>query len=148
MTRIRRIVFATDLSTASSRAFTVAIAMTTSLKARLTIVNVMAPILQTVPEQYVDPITFDRLERQEREWSSQQLKKLADRAGKRGITATIQLLRGNAAEQIVAAAKAQRADLIVVGTHGRQGLPRFFLGSVAQRVVTLSHCPVVTVREQ
>ena len=39
------------------------------------------------------------------------------------------------------------ADLIVTGTHGRRGLKRLFLGSVAQRVVALATCPVVTVRE-
>ena len=39
-----------------------------------------------------------------------------------------------------------KADLIIVGTHGRRGLPRFFLGSVAERVVATAPCPVVTVR--
>lgn len=39
------------------------------------------------------------------------------------------------------------ADLIVLGTHGRGGVGRFFLGSVADRVVRMAPCPVVTVRE-
>ncbi len=56
------------------------------------------------------------------------------------------LLEGVAHEQIVRAARARRADLIVVGTHGRSGLARFFLGSVAGRVVATATCPVLTVR--
>ena len=56
------------------------------------------------------------------------------------------LLEGVAHEQIVRAARARRADLIVVGTHGRSGLARFFLGSVAGRVATMATCPVLTVR--
>jgi nucleotide-binding universal stress UspA family protein len=41
---------------------------------------------------------------------------------------------------------AEEADLVVVGTHGRTGLPHLLVGSVAERVVRLSPCPVVTVR--
>jgi nucleotide-binding universal stress UspA family protein len=56
------------------------------------------------------------------------------------------LLEGLAHEQIVRAAKAQRADLVVIGTHGRSGLAKFFIGSVAGRVVSAARCPVLTVR--
>jgi nucleotide-binding universal stress UspA family protein len=54
------------------------------------------------------------------------------------------LLDGIPHEQIVR--RARRADLVVIGTHGRTGLPRLFLGSVAARVVALAPCPVLTVR--
>jgi universal stress protein A len=46
----------------------------------------------------------------------------------------------------VRAAKRLRIDLIVMGTHGRSGLARLFVGSVASRVVSASPCPVMTVR--
>jgi universal stress protein A len=50
-------------------------------------------------------------------------------------------------DQIVAAARDdQLIDLIVMGTHGRSGLARLFVGSVASRVVSTSPCPVMTVR--
>jgi nucleotide-binding universal stress UspA family protein len=45
----------------------------------------------------------------------------------------------------VQAAKEHKADLIVMGTHGRRGLSRAFLGSVAEKVVRLSPVPVLTV---
>lgn len=49
-------------------------------------------------------------------------------------------------EEILAVARQQGADLVVVGTHGRKGLPHALLGSVAEKVVRLSPVPVLTVR--
>jgi nucleotide-binding universal stress UspA family protein len=55
------------------------------------------------------------------------------------------LREGTVAEEINAVADQVSADLIVVGTHGHRGVKRFFLGSVAERVVRTSTRPVVTV---
>lgn len=52
---------------------------------------------------------------------------------------------GNAAQEVIRYATEQRIDLIVLGTHGRTGLSRFLLGSVAEKVVRLATCPVLTV---
>lgn len=61
----------------------------------------------------------------------------------------ISMLRpGVAWEEILAAAKELDAGLIVTGTHGRRGLPRAILGSVAEKVVRLSPIPVLTVHER
>ena len=49
--------------------------------------------------------------------------------------------------EIVTLAQDRRADLIVIDTHGRGGVNRALLGSVADRVVRLASCPVLTVRE-
>jgi universal stress protein A len=55
-------------------------------------------------------------------------------------------VEGVAHEQIARIARARRCDLIVMGTHGRTGVARFFLGSVAARVAATAPCPVLTVR--
>ena len=65
-----------------------------------------------------------------------------------GVRATAILTERMPFDQIVRAAKGKRADLIVIGTHGRKGFSRFFLGSVAERVVQLAPCPVLTVRSR
>jgi nucleotide-binding universal stress UspA family protein len=49
-------------------------------------------------------------------------------------------------EEIVALARDERADLLVIGTRGRSGVPHALLGSVAERVVRLAPCPVLSVR--
>jgi nucleotide-binding universal stress UspA family protein len=56
------------------------------------------------------------------------------------------LMSGVAHEQIVRTANRQKAGVIVMGTHGRTGVARFFLGSVAARVAATAPCPVLTVR--
>ena len=62
-----------------------------------------------------------------------------------GVKARSLLREGAPDEEIIAAAAAERASLIVVGTHGRTGLAHVLLGSVAERVVRAAPCPVLTV---
>jgi nucleotide-binding universal stress UspA family protein len=57
------------------------------------------------------------------------------------------LLQGSAAAEIVRFAKNDGYDLIVIGSHGRTGLPRLLLGSIAERVVQTAECPVLTVKQ-
>lgn len=56
------------------------------------------------------------------------------------------LVQGEPAEQILAAARDSRCDLIVMGTHGRSGLPRLLMGSVAEAVLREAPCPVLIVK--
>ena len=63
-----------------------------------------------------------------------------------GVKHQVHISTGDTARGIVDAARGLHADLIVMPTHGRRGLPRFFLGSVAERVVRDAPCPVLTVR--
>ena len=57
------------------------------------------------------------------------------------------LILGTPAKSIVRFAEENGVDLIVMGTHGRSGLPRLLMGSVAEEVVRGAHCPVLTLRE-
>ena len=75
------------------------------------------------------------------------LYEFVEQARKRGISVrSSHTERGGPWHTIVEAAKSGRYDLIVVGTHGRTGLPRVLLGSVAENVVRHAHCPVLSVR--
>jgi nucleotide-binding universal stress UspA family protein len=56
------------------------------------------------------------------------------------------MVTGDPSSQIVRTARSLRADMIVLGTHGRRGVSRFLLGSVAERVIATAPCPVLTVR--
>ena len=69
------------------------------------------------------------------------------RRARTGLSARAALRTGVPHQEIVALARDERADLIVIGTHGRGGITRALLGSVADRVVRLAPCPVLTVRE-
>jgi nucleotide-binding universal stress UspA family protein len=143
---MRRILFASDFSKASGKAFTTAVTMAKTNQATLTILHVIVPFVPIVPEQYINTVTWEQIDRQARRWSQRQLVKLVDRAKKAGIRVVGLLLEGDPAQQIVRAARSKRADLLVVGTHGRTGLTKLFVGSVAARVVATASCPVATVR--
>jgi nucleotide-binding universal stress UspA family protein len=67
-------------------------------------------------------------------------------AGKRGRSFEGRVVDGRTAPSLIAAAEQQKADLIVLGSHGRRGLRRLFLGSVAESVVQLAPIPVLVVR--
>lgn len=146
MPQMRRILFASDFSKASGKAFTTAVAMAKANRGTLTILHVIVPFVPILPEQYVDPDTWDQIDRQTRQWSRRQLDKLLERAKKAGVRAVALLVEGDPTQQIARAVRLTRADLLVLGTHGRTGLTRFLVGSVATRVVATALCPVVTVR--
>jgi nucleotide-binding universal stress UspA family protein len=82
------------------------------------------------------------------ELASSGLQDLSARGPVRLQRVVTHLLTGSPASEIVWLAAHLDADLIVVGTHGRTGASRFFLGSVAERVVRVGGCPVYVVREK
>jgi len=63
----------------------------------------------------------------------------------KGLPAKGLVLAGYPAEEILAAAEEQHADMIVMGTHGRTGFDRIIFGSVAEKVVKSATCPVLTI---
>jgi universal stress protein A len=79
--------------------------------------------------------------------AKEKLEELAARS-LRDIRYQLLVTTGDAAERVSTVQAALRADLIVMGTHGRRGASRFFLGSVAERVVREAACPVLTIRHK
>jgi nucleotide-binding universal stress UspA family protein len=121
----RRIVFATDFSPAVREAEALARALARQARATLHLVHVL-PLASPPGEAAQRLATIEG----------------ALGPGLQGVTA---LLFGSAARAIVTYARDQGADLIVVGTHGRTGVSRVLMGSVAEAVARLAPCPVLTV---
>lgn len=71
---------------------------------------------------------------------------LDDRADGTGLRIETRLVEGRAATEILRTASESTCDLIVMGTHGRSGLGRILLGSVAEEVLRKAPCPVLTLR--
>lgn len=142
----RHVVHATDFSRASGKAFATAVAVARAGRSSLTLVHVMTPVVPVAGEGYVLPETYDQIEASARAAARKQLDRLVARARVAGVRAEGLLRTGVPHEAIVRAARARHADLLVIGTHGRTGLARLFLGSVASRVLALAPFPVLTVR--
>lgn len=145
MSPIRRIVFASDFSAASRPALASAIELARALKAEILLTHAVVPIVPA-DGMYAAYVDWGTLEKATREAAQTQIDRLAARVRQRGIRVSTSLTLGNAADEIVRIAKARKAGLIVMGTHGRSGLSRFVMGSVAMRVMSSASCPVVTVR--
>jgi nucleotide-binding universal stress UspA family protein len=82
-----------------------------------------------------------------RKWVEQELEKWADAARDKGISVRTLVRTGSPYQEIVDLVTDERADLVAMGTHGRSGMSRLLLGSVADRVIRLAPCPVLTVRK-
>jgi nucleotide-binding universal stress UspA family protein len=74
-----------------------------------------------------------------------QLAKLAERFRERGVAAEVVVEEGIPSQCILKHAEEMKVDLIAIGTHGRSGIDRLFLGSTAERVLPEAPCPVLTV---
>ena len=142
----KRVMHPTDFSKASSSAFAQAVEIARANRAELTIVHALPATVVPGADGYLPPSTYDDIARSNRVHAERQIKTLAARAKKRGVRVTTQLLDGAPWEAITRAARARRAGVVVMGTHGRNGLAKLFLGSVAERVIGKAPCPVLTVR--
>jgi nucleotide-binding universal stress UspA family protein len=78
--------------------------------------------------------------------AEEHLADLASRIAKDGVTTTTFIRLGKPEDEIVKFANENSVDLIAMGTHGRTGLAHMLVGSVAERVVRTSKCPVLTIR--
>lgn len=146
MKRIRKILYATDYSKASDRALEEAINLAKQNEAELSVVHVLEPIPYAGGEEFGGAELYMRLEDASKREAQASMAKLMRRLQRSKVKAKSLLLRGSAHDQIVKAAKSKKVDMIVIGTHGRTGLSKLFMGSVAGKVVSAATCPVVTVR--
>jgi universal stress protein A len=146
MSRVHRILHPSDFSRASTAAFAKAVELAKMNRAELLVAHVLTPVVPVVGDGYVSPTVYDKIESSARAYALKQLGALVVKAKKSGARAKSLLLLGVPHEQITRAARSRHADLVVLGTHGRTGLARMFLGSVANRVVATAGCPVMTVR--
>lgn len=143
MIEFKRILCPVDFSDSSIRALAHAEALARWYEAQLTVLHVVPtfePIqVQAelgVPVQIVNPMPREEVVRQ--------MRPFLERAG---VSSEAQLIAeaGDPRTTIVDQALTTRADLIVIGTHGRRGFTRLLLGSVAETVLHAAPCPVMTV---
>jgi nucleotide-binding universal stress UspA family protein len=146
MTSFRRVLFATDFSAASRQAFEEAIDLSKSNGGELVIAHAYQPSNLLPTDIYLVPAVYEELDTKLRENAQKKLETLVAEARRGGVPARWLILSGAPYEAIAEAAKETAADLVIVGTHGRVGAARFFLGSVASRVIAIAPCPVLTIR--
>ena len=141
MSHIETILLATDGSPASECASEEGIDLAVQLGARLLVVSVLSAASRPSEAAVEAGGPADS-----RASLTTKAQAIVQRAKAAGADATFLVWEGEPGEAIVAAADSENADLIVVGSHGRSGVSRFFIGSVSDFVVRHAHCPVMVVR--
>lgn len=145
----RRILVPVDGSAVSTMGLQHAVALARSQTARLRILNVLddtllVPALGGYSEADVKRI-LSGMGTASRDVIGEAAA-LASRSGVKAETAVVKSRGRVVSDVIVAGARRWRADLIVMGTHGRNAMAHFVMGSVADRVMRTAACPVFTVR--
>jgi nucleotide-binding universal stress UspA family protein len=140
-----KILVPVDFSAHSDLALLTAVRLSRSEGGSLVIVYVNEPLMMPVPEGFVlfSAAQLARMFEDYQRGLTKQ-KQIAEAAG--AIQVEVHLLHGFADREICSFAEQGAFDLIVMGTHGRRGLSHAFLGSVAERVMRMAPCPVLTVR--
>lgn len=138
-----RIVVPTDFSECAEEAFSLTQRVAKALGSEVVLVHVFV-----APPVYGEAMAtaWEAVEDAEK-WVAAEIDRWAQRAAKNGIAVRTIMSTGPAAQVIARVAIEERADLIIIGTHGRGGVSRALLGSVADRVVRTAPCPVLTVRK-
>ncbi len=145
MFRLNRILCPTDFSEAARRAFDLAIPLAEAFGAELYVIHVVPaiPYLEPRPTYHFDVPEYERLLHEDAE---RQMAALVNDLQTRVAVHSI-LAHGDVAEQILRTAEEKDVDLIVITTHGRTGWRHLVFGSIAEKIVRLAHCPVLTVRQ-
>jgi nucleotide-binding universal stress UspA family protein len=139
MLAIRSILVPTDFSEGSAAAYHFAVALARDHGARLFVVHVKPPPTIVYGSGVVPPEPEDadaQLEKRLHTWE-----KVDPR-----VPTEFRLIEGDAIPELLDLAEETNCDLIVLGTHGRGGLKRLLMGSVAEQIVRRAPCPVLTVK--
>lgn len=147
MSLIKRMLVPTDFSPASEIAFAYAVDMATRQGCTVHLLNVIddASFATAYPDGFY--VELPGLRTQLVDEATGRLDAMAARCRAAGVSATTEVSVGRPARVIAETATVRGTDLIVMGTHGRSGFAHLVLGSVAERVVRVAPCPVLTVRD-
>ena len=144
-----RILVATDGSSLSKKAVADAIGLAATCGAEL----IALKVVPRYPQAYFEgsiPLNAKDVARIEAQWSDEAqtaVDAVKKQAEAKGVKAKAVVSRSDiVSDAIIAAAKKQKADLVVMASHGRKGIKRLLLGSETQQVLTHCHVPVLVLR--
>lgn len=145
MKAIEKILVATDFSPNSEQACEYALELARKFNSSLCVLHVINEPVD-LRGFYVPHISFEELEKEIAQGASDMLEKVCQNCLPGFTNYEKAVVSGVPYEEILRKADEIKASMIVLGTHGRQGLDHLIFGSTAERVVRSASCPVLTVR--
>ena len=146
MLPIKKIVCPTDFSDPSYEGLKVARELAEHFSAELILVNVIfpGPIVPGVAEPgFHIPAALEAMQ----ETAEKKLQDLTQKKMPENIPVQTLVVSGKPAYEIVDLAEKEKADIIVIATHGESGWQKFLFGSVTEKVIRMAACPVLTVQQ-
>jgi nucleotide-binding universal stress UspA family protein len=147
MLPFKNILSPTDFSEPSYKAIKVANELALHFSARLVVLHVVS-LTPAVSSSLADAPGFDvaAYQKELEDDARRQMREVVEKMISRDLGNCIpKITRGSYPMEILRIAREEKSDLIVIGTRGRTGIPHLVLGSVAERVVQLAPCPVLTI---
>jgi len=141
MLRIKTILVPVDFTDSSNRAVDYAVALSRQFRAKIVLLHVIEPFTYSVTDTVVVTDHHAALAA----IADRMMDLLSQKLRRHGTKVEHAVMSGSPAWTILDQAKKRRSDLIVMGTRGRTGIEHLLVGSVAERVVRLASCPVLTV---
>jgi nucleotide-binding universal stress UspA family protein len=146
MIAIKNVLVATDFSAPSDTALNYARAMARSFGATLHVLHVFEPLWITSADVVGGGVALATMIQGLEDTARKQLEETVTEEDRRELHATATMVTSESpAREIANYASEHKVDLLVIGTHGRSGISRMLIGSVAEKVVRLAPCPVLTV---
>lgn len=140
----KKILIAVDNSTCSEKAAITGYEMASKFNAEVALINIIEPAPASVnPDFTLAPVFLEAYDNSEE--NSHLLLKEIESKHSNGVATTYLSIIDTASHGIIQQAEEWKAELIVIGTHGRGGLYHFLMGSVAEHVARKSACPVLIV---
>ncbi|MBI2061247.1 MAG: universal stress protein [Nitrospirae bacterium] len=133
----------TDFSPFSRMAEKMALDLAKESRGKLLLLHVIDPYFERLPYLVSARLTRGKVRR----GALDQMRKELKWVRAPGVKVESRVASGSPPEAILRSAKDFRADLIVLGTHGRTGIEHLLLGSVAEKILRLAPCPVLTLRK-
>ena len=147
MREVRRVLCPIDFSEFSKRAYRYALSIACHYRAKLVLQHVVEIWGYPYADFTASPILLNESYERLREEVEPQLQELVNTGPHNGVETELIVQLGMASDSILDLAQDQKADLIIMGTHGRRGFDRLMLGSVTEAVMRKASCPVLTVNK-
>lgn len=143
---LKKICVPTDFSEAADYALVYATTLADQFQSQIHLLHVIQDITPTIPEPGLAILPTEEILASLVKGATEGLEKTLSTSDSEKYRVERAVRQGVPFHEICRYCKEQTIDLLVLGTHGRSGLAHFLLGSVAERVVRSSPCPVLTVR--
>jgi len=142
----KNILVPTDFSEYSDRALQKAVDIAMQSRAQIYLLHVVDKVVQCAVDYCLDVALVEQIEKQSVQYAEERLRKEAETIAAKDVRIVSDVRKGNTYETILAEQQDKAIDLIVIASHGKQGLIHH-LGSIADKVVRGAKCPVLLVKE-